>query len=65
VLGPSPCAGVYGTVRAGGAVKRGDDVIVASPADYEGSEVNDPDTQPAMQTTEADLERNMSRLGAG
>jgi MOSC domain-containing protein len=63
-MGPSPCVGVYGKVRAPGVVKRGDDVIVAAPSDDEALKIHDADTRAAFRAMEVDLERIMKQLGA-
>jgi hypothetical protein len=59
VLGPSPCAGVYGTVRSGGVLKQGDEVCIATAPDP----VDDPETRAGFTAMTEDMERVMSQLG--
>jgi uncharacterized protein YcbX len=63
-MGPSPCVGVYGRVRASGVVKLGDEVTVASPSDDEALEIHDAETRAAFRAMEVDVERIMKQLGA-
>jgi hypothetical protein len=62
VLGPSPCAGVYGTVHRGGVVRRGDIVTLANAADDEALGVDDPATKAAFKAMAASMERVMEQL---
>lgn len=62
VLGPSPCAGVYGTVHTGGVLRRGDVVAIADPEDDEPVAADDPATQAGFTAMAEALEQVMAQL---
>jgi len=64
VLGPSPCAGVYGTLHTGGVLRRRDGVTLADPVEVDGAGLDDPATRAGFDAMSEALEHVMAQLRA-